>query len=191
MRKIAVLLVLLFTASCAPSCLVPNVPTESGYPSTCQEKMQASEHWQVLAKEIADRVKSVISPTDAIFISEDDKSTFGIAMRAFLATELQDRGMIATSDPNSPYILGWKTQEVIHQSDRNSSVAHAEEIISYALSKRDQYGRSSILRGTQIYYINYVDRGHYSEASLPVAILPEASLPKAVCPPVRYSIVNR
>lgn len=145
MRKIAVLLALVFIASCA------QVPKEAGYPMTHQEKMQASEHWRFLAKDISNQVKLAVCPDvietstaggpnlspelsykspiqtfrtcqikDAFFISDADQSPFGKAMRKFLATELASQGFTISSNPKCPYILDWEVQRVFHQAERRS-----------------------------------------------------------------------
>jgi len=56
MRYLTLLLTLLFIPSCA------QVPKEASYPMTHQEKMQASEHWRFLAKDISKQVVSTICP---------------------------------------------------------------------------------------------------------------------------------
>jgi len=199
MKKIAVLLVLVFIASCS------HVPQEKSYPFSYQGKMQASEHWQVLAEKIAGPVKLAAGEKSAIFISDTDQSTFGQAMRTFLKTELQNQGMVPTSDPNSPYAIDWDVQKVFHQANRTNDGSlpfalltvlqaifvggvgqdyikpHTEIIISYDLYKKESNLWGSILRDTQIFYINDVDRDHYLRyAESRVRLRP-----------VQYNIVNR
>ncbi len=56
MRKITALVVLVFVSACA------QVPKEASYPMTHQEKMQASEHWRFLAKDITNKIKTAVCP---------------------------------------------------------------------------------------------------------------------------------
>ncbi len=146
MRKIAVLLALLFIASCA------QVPKEASYPMTHQEKMQAGEHWRFLATDISKKVKLAVCPDfietptaggpnlspelsykspiqtfqstcqvkGAFFISDADQSPFGKAMRTFLTTELTSQGFTISSNPKCLYKLDWEVQRVFHQAERVS-----------------------------------------------------------------------
>lgn len=146
MRRMMVLLAIVFIASCA------QVPKEANYPMTHQEKMQASEHWRFLAKDISKQVISAVCPEivdtptasgpnlspevtqkspiqgfystcqvrDAIFISNADPSPFGQALRTFLKTELTSQGLSITSNPDCPYELKWEVQRVVHKAERVS-----------------------------------------------------------------------
>jgi hypothetical protein len=146
MRRITVLLAMVFIASCA------QVPKEASYPMTHQEKMQASEHWRFLAKDISSKMKSTICPDvientaagapnlspeltykspiqrfqsscqvkDAFFISDADQSPFGKAMRTFLTTELASQGFTIGSNSKCPYELSWDVQRVFYQAERVS-----------------------------------------------------------------------
>jgi hypothetical protein len=201
MRKMAVLLALVFIASCA------QVPKEKSYPVSYQEKMQASEHWRALAKDISTQVKLAISPEakettqikDTILISDADQSTFGKAMRTFLATELQNQGMAPVMNPPSTYLLRWKVQEVYHQADRSSNSGlpvaladglqaafvggadvkdkkpHSEIIISYELIK-DQ----NIRHFAQVFYVDDVDIYNYRSKESQAGLRP-----------ITYDVTNR
>jgi len=146
MRRIMVLLAIVFIASCA------QVPKEASYPMTYQERMQASEHWRFLAKDISMQVISAVCPEiidtptgsgpnlspefyqkspiqgfhstcqvrDAFFISNADPSPFGQAMKTFLKTELISKGLTISSNPNCPFELKWDVQPVVHKAERVS-----------------------------------------------------------------------
>jgi hypothetical protein len=187
MRKMVVVLALMFIASCAR---VP-IPTEQGYPLSYQEKMQASEHWRVSAEVISEQVKLAISPEgknaiqvkDKIFVYDGDQTTFGKAMRTFLITELQKQGMVPSEDPQSPYILRWDVQEVYHYAAREGKYTpHSEIIISYALISA---GGSKYF--AQVYYVNDVDINQYGyEVRTPPPPPPPPSLH-----PTTYTVTNR
>lgn len=171
MRKMAVVMALMFIASCAnvPTFMEQRVPIpiEQGYPISYQEKMQASEHWRVSAEEISKQVKLAISPegkeavqvNNKIFIDDGDITTFGKAMRTFLTTELQKQGMAPSEDRQSPYKLHWDVQEVYHYANRGDKYTpHSEIIISFALISVSAGGAKHF---AQVYYVNDVDINQY------------------------------
>ena len=102
MKNLIILIMSLFLmASCA------QVPRKASYQMNYQKKMQASNHWNVLAKDIAAKIKFHTEPQPvqsefghiipgesekiqtgktAVFISGLDRSPFGNAMRTFLTT---------------------------------------------------------------------------------------------------------
>ncbi|TLD41871.1 MAG: hypothetical protein JETT_1888 [Candidatus Jettenia ecosi] len=195
MRNIAIFIVLLFLTSCT------QVPKESAYLLGYQKKMQASKHWNKLAKKVAEDVKSKIeNEKDSVFMSDADQSPFGKAMRTLLATELHHQGLVLTAVETNPYKLVLEVQPVFHAADRrnNSSLLwlmlvdfpqyillgetdfsrtkpHSEIIITYELLKNER----RLLRNNTIFYVNDTDRNHYWESVATTGL----SL-------VRYSVKN-
>jgi hypothetical protein len=89
-----------------------SVPKPSPYPYSAQEHMQAAHHWQVLASEVAERVTTRVrggptTSTEYVYIPSDDRSAFGKAFHGFLTTELMNRGIPVSSNPNSPLRIDW------------------------------------------------------------------------------------
>ena len=185
MRNLAILLALVFLTSCA------QVPKEAPYLLSYQYKMQASHHWNLLAKKVADDVESKFgydNEKGPIFMSDADCTPFGKAMRTFLATELKHRGLYLTTDKNSPYTLVGDVQLVFHMADRRNTYGglpffllldvpqtillgetdfnwrtkpHSEVIVTYELLKNER----SLLRDSEIFYVNYADCNHYVEVA--------------------------
>jgi len=120
MRKLAILLSLLSLVACT------TVPKQSSYPLSFQQKMQASQHWEVLAqdisKDVSKRFSAITKPADAkqpttpssgntgqitpdktvdvpdsVFIADLDASPFGTALRTFLITEFESNLGIDTA----------------------------------------------------------------------------------------------
>lgn len=184
MRNLAIFIALVFLTSCA------QVPKESGYLLIYQNKMQASEHWNQLAKKVADDVESKIgydNEKGPIFMSDVDRSPFGKAMRTFLATELNHRNLVLTAVEASPYQLVLEVQKVFHaaafrrntyggllsflfldvpqtillgETDLYRTKPHSEIIVTYELLKNGL----SLLRDNGIFYVNDADRNHYWES---------------------------
>jgi hypothetical protein len=180
-RNIAVFIAILFLTSCA------QVPKEESYHLSYQKKMQASEHWNELAKKIAEDVRLKTGDRKIqVFMSDVDRSPFRNAMRTLLAAELHHRDVVLTADESSPYKLDLKVQEVFHSAVRRNSIfgsllsfllldipqsvflgetdfskkkPHSEVIVTYALLKNEH----SLLRNNAIFYINDADRAHYWE----------------------------
>lgn len=198
MRYLAVFIALAFLTSCA------QVPKEGSYLLSYQKKMQASEHWEKLARKVAEDVKSKVGNEKAqVFMSDADRSPFGKAMRTFLDTELNHRDLVLTAVETSPYKLVWDVQPVYHVADRKNNVhflrtiivdfpqyiflgetdwdsrtkPHSEVIVSYELLKNG----SSLHRDSKIFYVNDSDRDHYWESS---------QVATTVLAPVKYTMKN-
>jgi hypothetical protein len=126
MKAVYCLLVLL--AGCAW------VPKPSPYPYSSQEKMQAAEHWQVFASEVAAEVAAsgtrgpvyIQGRTDATKNSSaptaesNDRTPFDQAFHGFLITELRKRDIPVSPHPEeTPLHIDWNVQRVVHQADRS------------------------------------------------------------------------
>jgi len=93
--------------------------------------MQASEHWKVLAKEIAAEVQESIEKqskdkkqnhsTGRVYISDVDQSSFGRAMYTVFTTEFVKHNVAITTDANARFKLDWLVQPVVHKAERNDS----------------------------------------------------------------------
>lgn len=118
MRYLAVFIAAICLTSCA------QVPKESSYLLSYQRKMQASKHWEKLARKVAEDVKSKIGDEKAqVFMSDSDQSPFGKAMRTLLTTELNSRDLLLTAVGDSDYKLVFEIQKVFHAAGRrNTSV---------------------------------------------------------------------
>ncbi|GLI37402.1 hypothetical protein GHYDROH2_09030 [Geobacter hydrogenophilus] len=150
--------------------------------------MQASEHWNDLACRIAAKVQPAVSPDNPVFISDSDVSPFGIAMRSFLKTQLQKRGIHTTENRSNSYELVWEVQQVYFNADRfnhghglpiglsdviqNIFIGgvdfdfykpHSEIIVSFELLQKDKDLQLSVfpVRDTYVFYVNDYDRDKY------------------------------
>ena len=196
MKRLAILGAIILLSSCA------QVPKEEAYyPLSYQKKLQASEHWNLLAKNVSLAVGFAIG-SQPVYISDFDRSPFGNAMRTLLTTELVNRGLNVTADENCPYKLNWDVQPVVHQAARRNngglvpfflvvgefivgepdlslSKPHSEVIVTFKVMKNNV----NLVRDTQIFYINDADRNHYWQIS-------QQDSPKSRLTPVTYSVTK-
>lgn len=124
MKAILPVAIVLLT-SCA------SVPMQESYTLSVEKRMQASEHWKVLAKEIAEEVQKAIEKqskgrnqyrtTGPVYISDVDQSSFGRAMYTVLTTEFVKHNVAISKDANTRFRLDWVVQPVVHKAERSDS----------------------------------------------------------------------
>ena len=200
MRYLTTFAVLLLLVSCA------QVPKEESYPTAYQKKLQASDHWYQLCHKIAgDWSQLAKASGKPLYISGQDRSPFGRAMKTLLTTEFFNSGVKLTEMETSPLILEWEVQPVFHAADRRNSPGlvqfillevpqvlifgesdtlkakpHYEVIVTFSLISNDAlYARRSA-----IFYVNDSDVVHYRSFTQQNTLRPALSL-------VSYSVVNK
>ena len=110
------------------------IPEPIGFQYSTQEKMQAAHHWNVLAKDLANRINNELIRSDfldtPIFVKHicgDDQtpceqgatSDFNEAFRDLLITELVGFGIPTNASPSSEAInVEYKVQLVQHRTNR-------------------------------------------------------------------------
>ncbi len=110
------------------------IPESVGYPYTQQRKMQASQHWDVLAQDLANRINNELIITDnidkAVFVEEtcgseaspcnyNETSSFNEAFRDLLITDLVGFGIPTKNSKTEDSIeIQYKVQVVRHNADR-------------------------------------------------------------------------
>ncbi len=180
MRYCILLFSFVFLVSCA------QVPKEASHVISYQTKLQASRHWEEIAKNITQEVKLKLkkeASVNHVAISDYDKSQFGLTIRTFLKTEFSKNGLDVKSKENSPYKLDWEVQINRHSAQRRNRYPgvlefvlldipqfvflggndwdtykqHYEIIVTFVLKKNE----TNLLRKSSIYYINDEDIGHY------------------------------
>lgn len=200
MRYLAALAALLLFVSCA------QVPKEESYPLAFQKKLQASDHWYQLCYKIANDWSQLAKESGKpLYISGQDKSPFGRAMKTLLTTEFFNNGVKITTMETSPLFLEWEVQTVFHaasrkndpglvqfillevpqalifgESDTLKSKSHYEVIVTFNLISNDAlYARRSA-----IFYVNDGDILHYKSFS-------HQNRPGPALSHISYSIVNK
>lgn len=133
MRSIIFLTTVLFVVSACG-----RIPEPAGYPYTTQEKMQAAHHWNVLAKDLSNRINNELIRSDflntSIFVkatcgddgipcSKGTTSEFNEGFRDLLITELVNYGIPTSAVPDQESItVNYKVQVVRHNTNRLRTV---------------------------------------------------------------------
>lgn len=114
------------------------IPEPITYKYTQQQKMQASQHWLVLAQDLANRINNELILTDnietAVFVKPtcgdeitpcepNETTTFNEAFRDLLITSLYGYGIPTRSERGEDAIdVLYKVQVVRHNTDRSRSL---------------------------------------------------------------------
>jgi len=111
------------------------IPKGVSYPHTFQQRMQATHHWDVLATDVAKRIReslgktfpnAVVPPSILIrYTQEHEKVAFGKAFHRLLRTQLMQNGIVVMAEEcdmgcggfNDMLILDYDVQ-VVHHKDR-------------------------------------------------------------------------
>lgn len=128
-----ILPIIFCTALLLNSC-AGGIPEPIDYPHSKQQKMQASHHWEVLAKDLANRINNELIITDKIdatvFVKQTcgdeskpcephQTSSFNEAFRDLLITNLVDYGIPTRKHMTEDSIeVLYKVQIVQHNADR-------------------------------------------------------------------------
>ena len=177
MRLFVILSIFAILVSCA------KVPREKSHIMSNQEKLQATKHWDRMAKKVAQDMESELGIGGGpVFVQNHDHSQFGLTMRTLITSKLQNKEMVVSQNRKSKYKLSWNVQLVAHEANRinkgglltfilieipqsiffgeNDSreyKPHSEAVITFKLMKDD----ISLFRDTKIYYVNDEDNDHY------------------------------
>lgn len=124
------LLIAIITLSVLAGCTRRPIPVAISYPITGQQKMQAAHHWNVLATEVAKRVKNTLDVTfpdatvkPSLFIKSNQgkkDNPFGKAFYNLLTTKLVQQGLavLTTNSYSGKTLVVEYDMQVIHHKDR-------------------------------------------------------------------------
>jgi hypothetical protein len=110
---------LLSLVSCAP------VPLATSYPLSFQQKMQAVEHWQLLAEGLSNDLTNQIRlrpdlVNRPIFVAQKHRAGFPEAFENYLTTALANRQFMAARNPSgAALVLDYGIQQIRHTPGRN------------------------------------------------------------------------
>lgn len=110
------------------------IPEPIGYEYSTQQKMQAAHHWNVLAKDLSNRINNELIRSDFLETSvyvqetcgsdsepcnENETTTFNEGFRDLLITDLVNYGIPTSSAPDREAItIHYKVQTIHHTANR-------------------------------------------------------------------------
>ncbi len=98
------------------------VPKPGSHQYSVQTKFEASEHWNIFARDIGNNITQAIKPEDSPYSSiafiPNDNSPFCRAFRSYLATYLTQAEMTLKEIDTADYQLDWSVQTVTHDAVR-------------------------------------------------------------------------
>lgn len=106
--------------------LVAQTPVPTGYHLSTQHKMQAAQHWEKLARDVASDIQHSIYAlfpdqfpifNRALFVAASGLTPFEKGFQELLITGLVEKGFLVTRNPNDALILSFELQLITH-SDR-------------------------------------------------------------------------
>ena len=101
---------------------VSQVPVATTYPVTFQQKMQAAGHWDILAADVAGRLRASLLGSGeqtgrpmALYVQAPrHNSDFGEAFHSLLITHLMEQGFSISENPSAGLPLSYQIQVVAH-----------------------------------------------------------------------------
>lgn len=148
------LVVLLGLGACASQ-----TPVAQPYPVTYQKKMQAAQHWDMVAADVASRLRSAIASTDSagrtVVLSVQKPKTntaFNQAFHDLLITRLIEQGFSVSSSPSAGLPVTYEVQVI-----PNYDTPDTEVLITTSLMSGDRY----LARINDIYYISNDNSDQY------------------------------
>ena len=119
MKKMALPLVIgsmaLILGGCSP------IPVATNFQATTQYKVQAAQHWQVIAKHLSAKVKETgyLTGSKLYIDSPDVSGVFGQVFPDMLTSELVSSGVHVTENPDHALTLTSEVVTVRHPHDRD------------------------------------------------------------------------
>ena len=118
-KKSIVWAFVVFMAAATLSSCGSQLPIATTFPSSTQRKMQAAQHWDVLASEVADRVEvAFVDRPDLagrpIFVPQKGASPFAAAFHELLISQLVFRGMQVSVAQEDSLVLDYSVLGVKH-----------------------------------------------------------------------------
>jgi len=175
MKGYLLILTVTLLAACSRSTHIP-IPVVTSYAATGQQKMQAAHHWNVLAYDVAKRLKrsvdltfSKASKKPPLIINITDKQQkdpFAKAFSSLLTTKLVQQGVVVltgdTKYAGETLGIDYDVQVIHHKREGLLAIArnrktNTEVIITTSIIRNQQY----IFNDSRIYYINNGDNDHY------------------------------
>jgi hypothetical protein len=191
MRSLVLVLGLMSLGACAP------IPIASTYPYSDQQKMQAAEHWRVLADDIATGIRGSVPSDRPVYVARKGGGDFSQGFHTYLETALAHQGYVLSPTPLGANIVDYSVQPVIHPARRDTLAYPWPFWLVVDIFNGDNWGRDTnsevivsvaavsdgrtLFRRTATFYVPDRDIGQYA----PVALATNGPLLPPV--PVRIS----
>jgi len=94
------------------------VPYPTTYEFSTQKKMQAAEHWHVLAKDIASTIASKVQKGTSLYVYKDNKAPVYSFLGSFLEEELLNNGFDVSTKQKPGTLPVLIDAKVLEHSDR-------------------------------------------------------------------------
>lgn len=184
---------LLLTVACIcfgilAGCTHRPIPLATSYPISAQQKMQAAHHWDVLAEDVARRLKKMMDVTfvnavtpPPIYIQpgSEGQSSFGRVFHRLLANQLVKLGLVVLTSRALPAQMGAYSDSI---SFRDTLVINYDMEVVHFPDRRLTYpipGTFSLLAGGVWLVSRAIDDwAHPGAAAFPVTAAADAYLMK-------------
>jgi len=104
------------------ACTTSPIPVSENFPLTVQPKVRSAGHWNLLSKDVVtqtlDTLNKVGTVANLYVALPPNASTFDIAFREFLITELVKAGRVVQQKPDNAMEVSYQTLVVRHESPR-------------------------------------------------------------------------
>ncbi len=96
------------------------LPRATSYPATSQNKMQAAQHWNVLADDVAEDIKKAVSDRPdlaglPLFVKLPTETAFAVTFHDLLTTRLVSRGMQVSVRQEDTLLVEYRVLCVLHK----------------------------------------------------------------------------
>jgi len=100
-----------------------SVPPATKFHTGPQKKMQAAKHWDILANDVAKKIKVVIDNNPellsrTVYLDTDDNSPFGETFKEMLKINLFNVGLTLADNPDNAIHFNYKTKILHYNADR-------------------------------------------------------------------------
>ncbi|MEW5772804.1 MAG: hypothetical protein AB1916_04705 [Thermodesulfobacteriota bacterium] len=176
--RVLALVLVLAAALAAAACSRPAV---GFFPAERQSKMAAVRHWEILAGEVADRVKKAVDANPEIVVTPIDvvqecSGPFCEVFGQLLASQLVSRGLQVASRDEGVMALRYRTQ-VVGQEERvardasestlsltpDAAAPAASGTVEVAVTSELVYQNRFLVHHTGIYYVDAAETALYGK----------------------------
>lgn len=100
------------------------VPKPTSYKFSTQQKMQAAQHWDVLAQDVASQIAKKLNNRNVenrnpLYVQNDSKLTFTDAFYDLLVGHLIDRGVPVTNNKQGAIVAQYDVQLIRHSANNS------------------------------------------------------------------------